>query len=262
MDAIPIWILFTATVVIMVIAIELGYVLGNSIRLRSKHEKESSVSNSVGYTFSMLGFFLVFMFGIVYSRYDSKKELVREEANSIRTTFMRSDFLPEKDQQEAKELLIKYVDLRLEAVKTRNLEKVQKALKESVKIQNQLWNMTVVNARKDMNSDVAALYIESLNDMNNLQVMRIAVGLQTRIPNGIWLLLYVLVILGMFSIGYQIAVAGSSRRSWVMTIVVLSFSTVIILIASLDRPEGGFITVSQQPLMDLRIFMGEGTKTP
>jgi hypothetical protein len=66
----------------------------------------------------------------------------------------------------------------------------------------------------------------------------------------------------MFSIGYQIAVAGSSRRSWVMTIVVLSFSTVIILIASLDRPEGGFITVSQQPLMDLRIFMGEGTKTP
>ena len=262
MDAIPIWILFTATVVIMVIAIELGYVLGNSIRLRSKNEKESSVSNSVGYTFSMLGFFLVFMFGIVYSRYDSKKELVREEANSIRTTFMRSDFLPEKDQQEAEALLIKYVDLRLEAVKTRNLEKVQKALKESVRIQNQLWNMAVVNARKDMNSDVAALYIESLNDMNNLQAMRIAVGLQTRIPYGIWLLLYVLVILGMFSIGYQIAVAGSSRRSWVMSIVVLSFSTVIILIASLDRPEGGFITVSQQPLMDLRIFMGEGTNAP
>ena len=262
MDAIPIWILFTATVVVIAIAIELGYRLGNSIRLRSKDEKESSVSTAAGSILGMLAFFLVFMFGIVYDRYDSKKELVREEANSIRTSFMRSDFLPEKDQQETEALLIKYVDIRLEIVKTHDLAKVKKALNESSRIQNQLWNMAVVNARKDMNSDVAALYIESLNDMNNLQAMRIAVGLQTRIPTGIWLLLYILVILGMFSIGYQTAVGGSSRKSWVMSIMVLSFSLIIILIVSLDRPGEGFITVSQQPLMDLRTWMVEVIKTP
>ncbi|MGE5847174.1 MAG: hypothetical protein ACM34O_10645, partial [Ignavibacteria bacterium] len=76
-----------------------------------------------------------------------------------------------------------------------------------------------------------------------------------RIPNGIWLIIYILIILTMFSIGYQTAVTGSSRRTWVMTIMVLAFSLMIFLIASLDRPEAGFITVTQQPLIDLRTWM-------
>jgi hypothetical protein len=40
-----------------------------------------------------------------------------------------------------------------------------------------------------------------------------------------------------------------------MSIMVLAFSLMIFLIASLDRPEAGFITVSQQPLIDLRTWM-------
>ncbi|MGE5805603.1 MAG: hypothetical protein ACM34M_07410 [Ignavibacteria bacterium] len=255
MDSIPIWIILIATIIVLVSSIELGYRLGNSIRLLSKNEKETSVSTTVGAILGMLAFFLVFTFGAVYQRYESKKDLVRQEANSIRTSFLRSDFLPEKEQHEARSYLIKYVDLRLEAVRTRDMEKVKKAINESVRIQNQLWNMAAVNARKDMNSPVFALYIESLNDMINLNAMRVAVGLQVRIPNGIWLIIYILIILTMFSIGYQTAVTGSSRRTWVMTIMVLAFSLMIFLIASLDRPEAGFITVTQQPLIDLRTWM-------
>jgi hypothetical protein len=225
------------------------------MRLRSKNEKETAVSTTVGAILGMLAFFLVFTFGDVYHRYESKKDLVRQEANSIRTTFMRSDFLPEKEQHDACTYLIKYVDLRLEAVKTRDMGLIKKALNESVRIQNRLWNMAAVNARRDMNSPVFALYIESLNDMINLNAMRVAVGMQVRIPNGIWLVIYILIILTMFSIGYQTAVTGSSRRSWVMSIMVLAFSLIIFLIASLDRPEAGFITVSQQPLIDLRTWM-------
>jgi ABC-type sulfate/molybdate transport systems ATPase subunit len=37
----------------------------------------------------------------------------------------------------------------------------------------------------------------------------------------------------------------------------VGFSIVIALIASLDRPQSGFITVSQQPMFDARAFMGE-----
>ncbi len=94
MDSIPIWVLFIATIILLVGSIELGYRLGNSMRLRSKNEKEPVVSTTVGAILGMLAFFLVFTFGDVYHRYESKKDLVRQEANSIRTSFLRSDFLP------------------------------------------------------------------------------------------------------------------------------------------------------------------------
>ena len=164
---------------------------------------------------------------------------------------MRSDFLPESDRGEAAGLLREYVDVRLAAVQSRDPDQMRQVLVESDRIQRQLWDMAVVNARKDMNSDVAALYIESLNELINLHALRVAVGLQTRIPAGIWLVLYALVMLGMIGVGYQTAIAGS-RRSWAMPILALSFSLVIALIASLDRPQSGYITVSQQPLVDVK----------
>ena len=258
MDAIPIWALFAATIVVLMIAIEAGYRLGHTARRRSEEEKESPVSAISAAILGLLAFMLAFTFGIVYDRYDARKELVRDEANMIRTAWLRSDFLPEPDRGEAAGLLRKYVDLRLAAAQARDPDLMKKTLIESVRIQRQLWDMAVVNARKDMNSDVAALYIESLNELINLHALRVIVGLQTRLPDGMWLVLYVLVILGMIGVGYQTAIAGSTRRSWVRPILVLSFSIVIALIASLDNPKSSFITVPQHPLVNLQTTMAPG----
>jgi len=258
MDIVPIWVLFAATIIIVMIAIGAGYRLGNVAQRRFGDEKESSVSARTAGVLGLLAFILAFTFGIATDRYDSRKALVRDEANSIRTAWFRSDFLPEPEHGEALGLLRKYVDIRLAVVKSSDVDQVRKAMTESVHIQHQLWDIAVVNARKDMNSDIGALYIESLNEMTNIQAMRVAVGLQARIPNGIWLALYVLVILGMIGVGYHTAVAGSGRRSWASPILAVSFALVIVLIASLDRPAGTYITVSQQPLVDLRASMGPG----
>ena len=259
MDIIPLEILFPATVILIIIAIELGYRIGNSHTPQSKKENEKITLSNAASILGMLGFILVFTFGIVYSRYDSKKALVREEANIIRTVWQRSDFLPEPDRIEAEKLIKQYLDLRIEAVQSNELENIQNDLKESVRIQHLLWDMAAVNARKDMNSHVFTLYLESLNDMTNQQALRVAIGLQARIPVFMWILLYVLVFLGMFGIGYQGAISFSGRRSWLTPIMILSFSVIIILIASLDRPQSRFIPVSQQPLVDLRTWMETGT---
>jgi len=262
MDIIPIWILFAATVIVLMIAIELGYRAGNTHPEHLKKDKEKITNFNASAIVGLLGFILVFTFGIVYSRYDSKKALVREEANLIRTAWLRADFLPEQDRGETEKLLRRYVDLRLDAVRINDPVKMRAVLNESNLIQLQIWRSAVVNARKDMNSDVAALYIESLNDMINQQALRVAVGLQARIPNAIWLLLFLLIILAMFGAGYQASIAGSSRKSWLTPVMILTFSLMILLIAALDRPNNRVIPVSQQPLVDLRTWMDEGTKAP
>lgn len=254
MDALPVWLFFAITLVIVVLGVEAGYRLGHTAHRRSEDEKESPVSAISGAILALLAFVMAFTFAIVSDRYDARKGLVRDEANAIRTAYLRSNFLPEPDRSEAKALFREYVTLRLSAVQTGNLDQVRGVVVQSSQFQRQLWDVAVENARKDMNSDVAALYIESLNELIEVHTLRVAVGLQARVPIPLWLVLYALVILGMIGVGYQTAISGS-RRSWAALILALSFSLVIVLIAYLDRPESRYLTVSQQPLIDLQAFL-------
>jgi hypothetical protein len=261
-DFIPLWLFFAATVLFIVISIDIGFIFGKSKRLSMKGEKETAVSAISTAVLGLLSFFLVFCFDIAYEHYDAKKQLVGEEANLIRTVWQRADFLPEKNIAETRQLLKNYIDGRVAIAVSREFDSLQVFIKGSKEIQNSLWNTAVLNARKDMNSDVAALYIESLNELFNIEATRIDVAVRSRIPFNIWILLYVIVFLGMFSLGYLTAIAQSVRRSWTMIIMVLSFSLIILLIAALDRPESQFVNISQGPLKDLRAWMDNIKEVP
>jgi hypothetical protein len=262
MDMVPIGLLFGITVFLVVAAIESGYRLGQRARRSSEDEKESPVSAISGTILGLLAFILAFTFAIVSDRFDARKALVREEANAIRTAYSRSDFLPEPDHNQATTVLREYVDARLAvAQKGISREQFAAAMLEADQYQRQLWEMAVANARKDMNSDVAALYIEALNEVTNVHWLRVAIGAQTRIPTAIWLVLYALIILGMMGVGYQTAIAGSGRTSAIL-ILALSFSLVVALIAELDRPQSELISVTHRPLEDLRTWMAVGLQEP
>jgi hypothetical protein len=256
LDSIPIWALFVLTVSLVLLAMELGYRLGAAVHRRGTAEKESAVSVISGAILGLAGFMLAFSFAIVTERYDTKKGLVREDANAIRVAWVRSDFLPEADRAEAAALLRRYVDARVNFVQTRSTdpERVRTAMAETKGIQDRLWAMAVANARLDMNSDVAALYIESLNDMSSINAMRVAIGLQVRMPVEIWFVLFGVTFLSMAVAGYQTAI-DQSRRSRAQPVLALAFAAVIVLIASLDRPNSGIMRVTQQPLIDLRDAM-------
>jgi hypothetical protein len=255
-DAIPLWALFAGTIVVVMLAIEAGYRLGHAMHRRSEDEKESPVSAIAGAVLGLSAFMLAFTFGIVSERHDAKKGLVRDDAIAIRTAWQRSDFLPEADRAQAKALLRQYVDVRVTFAEARSLEleRVKRAMSETQRIQDRLWDMAVANARKDMNSDVAAMYIDSLNEVNGIHASRVAVGIQARVPIEIWIALYCVTILGMMGVGYQTGIAGS-KRSMARPILALSFALVFALIASLDRPDSGVMKVTQQPLVDLRDTM-------
>lgn len=255
-DSIPISALFFGTIAIVIGSIELGFRLGRVSRRKSEDEKESPVSAIAGSILGLLAFMLAFTFGIVAERFDNRKGLVREEANLIRTAYQRSDFLPEADRATAKGLMREYLEKRITFTQEHRLrgmspDQMKAGLAEATGIQQRLWDMAVENARLDMDSDVAALYIESLNDMTSIHGSRVAVGLQQRVPSGIWIILWSLIFFGMTAVGYQTGIAGS-KRTPAQGILAISFSMVITLIAMLDRPHSRYITVPQQPLIDLQ----------
>ena len=253
LDAIPIWAFFAGTILIVMVFYEVGYRLGRVAHDKSAEEKESPVSGVAGAVLGLTAFMMAFTFAMAAERYQTRKELVRTDANVIRTVYLRADFLPEPDRAETRKLLRMYLDRRLSITRTPDVEPQGQFLVDSERIQRRVWNIAVANARRDMNSDVAALYIESLNEMFAVHASRLAIGARTRIPIGIWVVLYGLTILGMISMGYHAGIAGS-RRSKATWIVAVAFGMVIALIASLDRPSG-LIRVTQQPLIDVQQFM-------
>jgi hypothetical protein len=243
-DAITFWIFSLTAILIVTFSHEFGYRLGCIAHRRSSGEKESPVSVITGSVLGLVAFMLAFTFGMVAKRFDDRKELVRMEANDIRTTWLRSDFLPEQDQVETKFLLQRYLDQRLAFTMSGDTSPLRAAnvTDEANTIHSRLWKIAADNARKDMNSDVAALYIDSLNKMIETHFVRVTVALQIRIPLGIWLILLSLIFLGIMGLGYQTGIANS-KRSLAQPILALSFAMVIGLIAELDRPYSSLIKI-------------------
>ena len=250
-DAIPIWGVFVGTMAVIGAAIEAGYRLGRALREKRSAE-EATASVISGSVLGLAAFMMAFTVGMVSERYDSRRALVREDADAIRTAWMRTDFLPRPDRAEAVGILRRYVDQRVKYARASNLDAAgtQAALAEATAMQDRLWDTAVANARLDMNSDVAALYIESLNEVVRVHTARVSVAIHARTPNELWLVLYAVTILAVFAMGYHNALAGS-KRSAVQAVLIVSFAMVMAVIASLDRPDSGILKVSQRPLVEL-----------
>lgn len=249
-DLIPNWLLFFLSVGIVFFSGEIGFRVGRAVHMKPGEEKESHVSSMAGVVLGLLSFMLAFTFNIVFDRYDSKKALVREEANVIRTTWNRADFLPEVERAKSKALLYEYVERRLAVVGSRDVENVRASQNGFVDIQRQLWEMSVASGRTDMNSDIGALYVESVNEIAELHATRVAISLNSRVPTAIWVALLSLLTLGIISLGYHCAISNS-RRSRVTPVLAVAFSLVLALIAALDNPGNTLIPVPQGALVSV-----------
>lgn len=256
-DALPLWLIFVGTIVLVLASMEVGYRFGKHAHKTAPNEKAPAVSGVSAALLGLTAFMLAFAFGSVSSRFEVRKELVRDDANAIRTTFLRAEFLPDPDRVASQALLVRYLDERIAfAAGSFDAARLAATRASSEQILRQLWNIALVNARKDLNSDVAALYIESLNQIGEINATRIAVGAQTRLPPIVWLSLLGLAVLGMASVGYHAGIEDSQRSKLTIALA-MGFALVILMIAALDRPHG-FVRVTQQPLIDLRAWIAAG----
>ena len=250
-DFVPLWSILPLTVALALLSVELGYQVAAYRQQRSLEEKESPVGSMVGATLGLLAFMLAFTFGLAGSRFEDRRQVVLSEANAIGTTYLRAAMLPEPMRTEAQNLLREYVDVRLEAVQ--QPDKLNQAVLKSEELHNSLWSVAVAATEKDR-SPITGLFVQSLNEVIDLHAKRVMAGLRSRVPGVIWIVLYGLAILAMVMMGYHSGLAHS-RRSIAVIALVLGFSSVLFLIADLDRPAQGTLRVSQQSMTDLRRSM-------
>jgi hypothetical protein len=251
LDALPLWGLLLIAVLLLWLALEIGYRIGTWRHARRPDEKEQPVGAMVASILGLLALVLAFTFSLAASRFDARRQTVLQEANAIGTTYLRARLLGEPQRSEIAKLLREYVDVRLQGVEAGKLED---ALTRSEEIHELLWLRTSEAAEKNTGSVITGIFIQSLNDLIDLHAERVLVGLRSRIPLVIWAGMFGLAMLGLIAVGYQCGLSGT-RRSPAMTALVLAFAVVLALIADLDRAHEGLLRVSQQALVDVQKSM-------
>lgn len=250
LDFLPLWALLAVVLLIVLVSVECGYRLGKRVG-RPEQEQDSPLDEMVGATLALLAFLLAFTFGLAASRYDTRRQLLLDEANAIGTTWLRAALLPE-GRSEIRSLLRQYVDVRLEVVRTHDLAH---NIRRSEDLHAQLWARMVPIARKTPDAVVTGLFVQSLNELIDLHAKRLTACVRNRIPLAIWASLYGVTILSFAVLGYHAGLANA-RRSPAILPVAVTFAIVIWLIADLDRPQEGALTLNQQAPIDARASMG------
>src|SRR5437879_5670302 len=136
LDALPLWGVFVSILAIVLLSVECGYRLGKYRRSRHEQEKEAPLGTMVGAPLGLLAFILAFTFGLAAARFDSRRQVLLDEANAIGTTYLRAGMPPERGEQ-IRGLLREYVGARLEAVRSGN---VAEGVRRSVEIQQKAWS--------------------------------------------------------------------------------------------------------------------------
>lgn len=253
-NSIPTWAIFLITVVITLLSFEGGFRFGIYRKNRSENERQAPAGSIIGATLGLLAFVLTFTFGLAGTRFQERMSLVIDDANAIETTYRRAGFLEEPKKTEVRDLIYKYVSIRLPSLEPTVLQQV---LLESDDLLNKLWKEGVIVAENNPNSVMAGLFIYSLNQMIDLHSKRVGMAVKIRVPLVIWGALYCVTILSMIAVGYYSALFGM-RSTLLNTVMIIAFSGVIFLIADLDNPHRGFIQVNQSPITDLAKKISSG----
>jgi hypothetical protein len=253
LDDFPLLALFITTLAVILLSYEGGFRAGRWRSRRPETEPEVVVRSMVGGMLGLLTFILAFTFWIAATHFDAARQSILSQANAIRTAYLRADLLPEPHSAEIRNLLREYVDIRLDAYQSGNFDPL---FLRSRELHKRLWSEAIAAKEKISNAIYAGYFIQSLNDviaMHNRQVM---VRQEFRIPNAIWIVLYVIIPLSAASIGCHGGLTGR-RRPLVAVAFVLIITVVMALIWDLDHPRRGSLRVSQQALTDLRGTMND-----
>ena len=113
LEDVPVLVIFAVFAVISFVAYEIGFQIGHWYQARTPGVQEGPTGVLVGSILALLAFLLAITMGMASDRFDTRRGLVLEEANSMQTTYLRAGYLPEPASSEIRNLLREYVPLRI-----------------------------------------------------------------------------------------------------------------------------------------------------
>jgi hypothetical protein len=252
LDPIPIVLLFILLVAGAMASYEIGYRIGRR-RPEGRDEPEGPGGMIVGGILGLVAFMLAITMGLSSDRYDTRRGLVLEEATTIETAYLRAGYLPEPFRTDIRNLLREYVPLRIAPTDASELPAM---VAQSEELLDELWVTAEEVATEYVDSDLTAMFVDSINQIITVSSYRLTAAVYARVPDTILFLLFALTGLSIAMVGYR---AGATNRHSLATATLLAVTlcAVLTLVVDLDRPQEGFLNVSQRAMEELQQQIGD-----
>jgi hypothetical protein len=247
-DSLPIWAVYLGTVAVALVAAEIGFRIGIWLQRRDPSSAETPMTGIVvGGMLGLMAFLMAFSIGIVIDQHNGRKAMVVTEANAVGTAYLRASFLGQPDLTTSRNLLQEYVEVRLAAASDQTQQ--ESAITRSEEIHGELWSIVEDNVRQGKESDITALYVESINEVINVHSLRLA-AVNLRLPRLLRVVLFAATVLSFLLVG--VANSADGKRDFVAILLfALAFVAVLMIMVDLDRPQEGLLTINQTAISDL-----------
>ncbi len=247
--AVHIGLLFAGLLVVLMAAKELGFAIGNRAvagRGGDAGRQKDAVGLITGGMLALAAFILALAVSMAQGRLDSRRDVVRNEANALGTVWLRADFAGEAAVP-IRALMREYAALRLAAVVAPPAPAAAAAeAQHTAAMQERIWALASPVARADHTPEVALL-IESLNQMFDLSLTSRR-AFSDRVPIGVLRMLLWATLISMGVIGYNFALTGG-RQPIFSALLVAFWSSALVLIVDMNDPTKGSIGVDPAPLV-------------
>ncbi|MBM3976821.1 MAG: DUF4239 domain-containing protein [Planctomycetes bacterium] len=241
----------SALLAISALCVSLGHRLGRRAGASAGEAQRAQVNALQTSMLGLLALVLGFTFSLALGRYDDRSTTLAGEANALGTTLLRSSLLPRPFDAQARILLAQYVELRIEesSIGLDDFESRAELHARTKAVGKELWGTAKRAVELDDSPVRTGLFVQSLNDMLDAFDLREAV-LNRHVPEFVMLLLFVILALAAFAMGYASGFGGH-RPPALTHVLLLLLVLVMFLIIDLDRPRRGWIRIDRTPLLEL-----------
>ena len=253
LDPIPIAAIFVIFAAVTLLCYEVGFRIGRWWQARMPGQQEGPTGVLVGALLGLMAFMLAVTMGMASDRFDARRGNVLSDANAIHAVYLQASYLPDPQAEQMRELVREYLPLR---IATADLARVQANLVASVDLQDQMWAITEEVAQTGYSPDLVSSFGGSVTDLVAISEQRVVASIYARVPETILMLLLAGSALALAMVGYSAGLEGG-RSVLSALVMVVALGAVLVLVIDLDRPRDGFLTVSQQPLVDVQQRIGD-----
>ncbi len=243
--------LSTAALVVVIFSVVLGATaLGAFFGRRVRHLSDS-LSEPFGVLqgalLGVVGLILAFGLSLSLTRYEDRRAAIVTETNTIGTTYLRAQTLPEPIRSKSLDLLVDYTEsaIRLSEYQPGSDTEDAIAAKEE-ELQRRLWALAGQALDAEPDASAARLYVETLNEMIDAQTSRVA-ALNNQVPTEVLLLELLGAAIALGLLAAFLAIVGRGLPGVLLASVLVA--CLLFVTADLDRPTRGPIEVPDDPLV-------------
>lgn len=248
----PTYVLFVIIFFLILLFNHTGFRYKRNLIEKYPERVNENIGSMQGSMLGLMSLLLGFTFSVAMSKFETRRHLLVEEANTIGTAILRTDLYPDSLRLPLRAQFKDYLETRIAYYHAGNNEhKIEEILENSEKISTGIWKTVANHARDSIYRLRSQQMIPIVNAMIDIIASRDASRIN-KVPALVLWTLLILVLTAAFLLGSDYK--GHKRNLMLLFGYALVMTLTLNLITELNHPREGFINLdgAEKKVEDLR----------